>query len=86
MLNTAVLGVSSDFVERHCTFAEKHNLGVTLFSDGEHKGMAAYGSWQQKKRYSRKFWGIVRSTFLIDSEGNVAQVWRKVKVKGHVER
>jgi len=40
--------------------------------------------WQQKKRYSREFWGVVRSTFLIDPEGKVAQVWRKEKVKGHV--
>jgi peroxiredoxin Q/BCP len=72
-------------VERHYTFAEKHNLGVTLLSDGEHKVLEAYGVWQQKKRHSRKFWGVVRSTFLIDQEGKVAHVWRTVKVKGHVE-
>ncbi|KAF5433412.1 peroxiredoxin Q/BCP [Candidatus Methanophagaceae archaeon] len=84
-LDTAVLGVSPDSVERHYKFAEKHNLEVTLLSDVEHKVLEAYGVWQQKKMYGREFWGVVRSTFLIDPEGKVAYVWRKVKVKGHVE-
>ncbi|MGB3459384.1 MAG: peroxiredoxin [Halobacteriota archaeon] len=84
-LNTVVLGVSPDSVERHFKFAEKHNLGVTLLSDVEHKVLEAYGVWQQKKMYGREFWGVVRSTFLIDPEVKVAHVWRKVKVKGHAE-
>ncbi len=84
-LNTVVLGVSPDSVEHHLKFAEKHNLKVTLLSDVEHKVLEAYGVWQQKKMYGREFWGVVRSTFLIDPEGKVAHLWRKVKVKGHVE-
>ena len=84
-LDTAVLGVSPDSVERHYKFIEKHNLEVTLLSDVEHKVLEAYGVWQQKNMYGREFWGVVRSTFLIDSEGKIAHVWRKVKVKGHVE-
>ena len=84
-LNSVVLGVSPDSVERHYKFAEKHDLGVTLLSDVEHKVLEAYGVWQQKKMYGREFWGVVRSTFLIDPEGKVAHVWRKVRVKGHVE-
>ena len=84
-LNTVVLGVSPDSVERHYKFAEKHNLEVTLLSDVEHKVLEAYGVWQQKKMYGQELWGVVRSTFLIDPEGEVAHVWRKVKVKGHVE-
>ena len=51
-------------------------------SDVEHKVLEAYGVWQQKKMYGREFWGVVRGTFLIDPEGKVAHVWRKVKVKG----
>ena len=54
-------------------------------SDVEHKVLEADGVWQQKKMYGREFWGVVRSTFLIDPEGKVAHVWRKVKVKGYVE-
>ncbi len=84
-LNTVVLGVSPDSVERHLKFAEKHNLGVTLLSDVEHNVLEAYGVWQQKKMYGREFWGVVRSTFLIDPDGKVAHLWRKVKVKEHVE-
>ena len=84
-LKNIVLGVSPDSVERHLKFTEKHGLKVTLLSDVEHKVLEVYGVWQQKKMYGREFWGVVRSTFLIDPEGKVAHVWRKVKVKGHAE-
>jgi len=84
-LNTVVLGVSADSVESHQKFAEKHSLKVVLLSDEAHEVLETYGVWQLKKLYGKEFWGTVRSTFLIDPEGNVAHVWRTVKVKGHVE-
>ena len=84
-LNTVVIGVSADSVASHRKFAEKHGLNVTLLSDETHEVLEAYGVWQLKKLYGKEFWGTVRSTFLIDPEGTVAQVWRRVKVNGHVE-
>jgi peroxiredoxin Q/BCP len=84
-LNTVVLGVSADSVESHPKFAEKHSLKVILLSDEAHEVLETYGVWQLKKRYGKEFWGTVRTTFLINSEGNVAHIWRTVKVKGHVE-
>ncbi len=84
-LNAVVLGVSADSVESHNKFAAKHKLAVTLLSDVAHEVLERYGVWQQKKLYGREFWGVVRSTFLIDPMGNIVHVWRKVKVTGHVE-
>ncbi len=85
MLGAVVLGVSPDSVKSHKRFAEKHGLKVTLLSDEEKKVLQAYGVWKLKKRYGREYYGVERSTFLIDPEGVVRKVWRNVKVKGHVE-
>ena len=84
-LNAVVLGVSPDSVKSHVRFREKHGLKVTLLSDPEHKVLETYGAWQLKKMYGREYYGVVRSTFLIDPEGKIAFIWPKVKVKGHVE-
>ena len=84
-LNAVVLGVSPDSVKSHQNFVKKHNLKVTLLSDPEHKVLQAYGVWQLKKMYGREYYGVVRSTFIIDPDGKIAHIWRKVKVKGHVE-
>jgi thioredoxin-dependent peroxiredoxin len=84
-LNAEVLGVSRDSTASHRKFAEKHGLGVKLLSDADHKAMESYGSWAKKKMYGRESFGTVRSTFLIDPQGNIAHVWRSVNVKGHVE-
>jgi len=84
-MNAVILGVSPDSPESHCRFADKHNLEITLLSDTEHKVLENYDVWQKKKMYGKEFWGVVRSNFLIDSEGNIGYIWRKVKVKGHVE-
>ena len=84
-LNAVILGISPDSPESHCKFAEKHELGITLLSDAEHKALESYGVWQKKKVYGREFLGVVRSTFLVDPEGKIRHVWRKVKVTGHVE-
>lgn len=84
-LNAVVLGVSPDSVKSHVRFREKHGLKVTLLSDPEHEVLETYGAWQLKKMYGREYYGVVRSTFLIDPEGKIALTWPKVKVKGHVE-
>ncbi|MGQ4915991.1 MAG: thioredoxin-dependent thiol peroxidase [Candidatus Asgardarchaeia archaeon] len=84
-LNAVVLGVSSDSVKSHQRFIEKQNLKVTLLSDPEHKVIEQYGAWQLKKMYGRKYYGVVRSTFLINPDGHISYIWPKVKIKGHVE-
>lgn len=80
-----ILGVSRDPVAKHEKFKTKHDLGVTLLSDEAGDVCEAYGVWVEKSMYGKKYMGIERATFLIDSEGQVAQVWRKVKVPGHAE-
>ena len=80
-----ILGVSKDSVKKHDKFRDKHDLKVTLLSDENSDVCEQYGVWVEKNMYGRKSMGIERATFLIDSDGTIAQVWRKVKVPGHVE-
>ncbi|HOT07085.1 MAG: putative peroxiredoxin [Methanosaeta sp. PtaB.Bin039] len=82
-LGAAVLGISPDSSASHARFAAKHQLKLKLLSDPEHKALEAYGVWGQKKMYGREYYGVTRSTFLIDPEGRIAEIWRKVKVKDH---
>ncbi|MEJ5360896.1 MAG: thioredoxin-dependent thiol peroxidase [Spirochaetota bacterium] len=84
--NAVVLGISPDSPESHCRFYDKHNLNLILLSDTDHTVAKAYGVWKKKSMYGKNFMGIERSTFLIDPEGRVRAVWRKVKVPGHVEK
>jgi peroxiredoxin Q/BCP len=80
----ALLGVSKDPPERHARFAAKHGLRVPLASDAENGGLSdALGIWVEKALYGRKYMGMERTTYLIDAEGRIARVWRKVKVNGH---
>ncbi|MEM1431071.1 MAG: thioredoxin-dependent thiol peroxidase [Pseudomonadota bacterium] len=81
-----VLGVSKDSVKKHDKFREKHDLKVTLLSDDESDVCERYGVWVEKSMYGKTYMGIERSTFLIDGGGTVREVWRKVKVPGHVEK
>ncbi len=83
--DTDIIGVSADTVKRHENFIAKHNLNMPLGADPELETLNAYGVWAEKSMYGRKYMGIVRSTFLIDRDGLVAETWSKVKVKGHVE-
>ncbi|TQR43598.1 thioredoxin-dependent thiol peroxidase [Paenibacillus popilliae] len=78
-----VLGISPDPIKSHTKFIEKHSLPFTLLSDPEHEVADLFGVWQLKKMYGREYYGIVRSTFLIDEEGKLIKEWRSVKVKGH---
>ncbi len=79
-----MLGVSKDSVAAHGKFRAKHGLGIALLSDAEGDVCERYGVWVEKSMYGRKSMGIERATFLIDANGNVARIWRKVKVDGHV--
>ena len=83
--NTDIVGVSADSVKKHDNFIEKHNLGITLLSDKQQDMLNAYGVWVEKSMYGRNFMGIERATFLVGTDGKIEQIWRKVKVKGHVD-
>lgn len=80
---TVVLGISKDSVAKHDKFRDKHDLGIALLSDEGSDVCERYGVWAQKSMYGKTFMGIERSTFLIDGDGRIARVWRKVKVPGH---
>jgi len=85
-LNASIIGVSPDSVKSHQNFIKKHDLKITLLSDPEHSVLEKYGVWQKKKMYGREYFGVVRSTFIIDTKGYIKNAWRKVRVKGHVEQ
>ena len=79
-----VIGVSKDSVLSHEKFKAKYDLGFPLAADTDGAAVEAYGVWVEKSMYGRKYMGIERATFLIDPQGKIARVWRKVKVTGHV--
>jgi peroxiredoxin Q/BCP len=80
-----VLGVSPDNEASHGKFKAKYDLPFTLLADPEHKVSEQYGTWVEKKNYGKEYWGVERSTFLIDSKGNVAKVMRRVKPDTHTD-
>ncbi len=84
--DTEIVGVSKDSVKRHDNFIAKHDLPFRLVSDADGAACEAFGVWIEKKNYGRTYMGIERSTFLIDEQGKIAEVWRKVRVKGHVDK
>lgn len=84
-LGTRIVGISADSPQKHDKFKAKHNLTITLASDGQHQTLQAYGVWVEKTMYGRKFMGIERSTFLINEDGIISSVWRNVRVPGHVD-
>ena len=83
--NTVILGVSKDTVAKHDKFVTKHDLHIPLLSDADSTTCEDYGVWVEKSMYGKTYLGIERATFLIDAEGRIAQIWRKVRVAGHVE-
>lgn len=85
-VNAAIFGVSKDSVARHRKFKAKHNLPFTLLSDEDGEVCKAFGVWVEKSMYGLKFMGIQRSTFLIDETGALRAEWRKIKLRGHVEK
>lgn len=82
-LGAVVLGVSADDVKSHQRFAEKYGLNFPLLADPERQAILAYGAWGKKKLYGKEYEGVLRQTFLIDPEGRIAKVWRKVSPEGH---
>jgi peroxiredoxin Q/BCP len=84
-LGIEIVGVSKDTATSHDKFKNKHKLKITLASDPEKETAEAYGVWVLKTLYGRKYMGMDRATFLVDAKGVIRQIWRKVKVPGHVE-
>jgi len=80
-----VLGVSADPVASHKKFARKYNLSFTLLSDEEKVVIKKFGVWKKKKLFGREYMGIIRSTFVIDAEGRIRQIFSNVRIKKHVE-
>jgi peroxiredoxin Q/BCP len=82
-IGVTVIGVSKDKIKPIENFAAKYNLTFPLASDPEAKTIEAYGAWQEKSMYGKKYMGIERSTVLVDKNGKIAHIWPKVKVEGH---
>ncbi len=80
-----VVGISPDSLRKHENFKKKHGLTTPLAADESREAIDAYGVWAEKTMFGRKYMGVVRTTFLIDRDGRIAQVWRKVRVPGHAE-
>lgn len=84
-LNAVIIGVSPDPVESHQKFIDKHDLPFLLLADADHKLAEAFDVWKLKKNFGKEYYGIERSTFIIDETGKLQKEYRKVSVKGHVE-
>ena len=84
-LGAVVLGVSADSEKTHQKFTTKHNLNFPLLADVNHEVSDAYGAWQEKSMYGRKYWGIARITYIIDENGKIAKAYEKVKPATHSE-
>jgi peroxiredoxin Q/BCP len=80
-----VLGISPDSSKSHRKFKEKHKLPLTLLADVDHTVAEQYGVWQEKSMYGRKYWGVARTTFIIDGAGRIAKVFEKVKPENHAD-
>jgi peroxiredoxin Q/BCP len=84
-LGVTVIGVSKDSAASHDKFKTKYKLKIVLGSDPETETALSYGVWVEKSMYGRKYMGMERATFLVDAKGVIKEIWRKVKVPGHVE-
>lgn len=84
-LGATVIGVSTDSLASHARFQAKHQLPFVLASDPDGAVARAYGVWKEKSLYGKRTFGIERSTFVIDRDGRIAAIWRRVKVPGHVQ-
>jgi peroxiredoxin Q/BCP len=82
---TMVLGISKDSVKAHDKFCQKYDLSIPLLSDESGTTCEDYGVWVEKNMYGKTYFGVARTTFLIDGSGKIAQVWTKVKAQGHAE-
>jgi peroxiredoxin Q/BCP len=85
-LDAIVIGISPDSPKKHSNFIEKHNLTITLLSDEKKEVIKAYGAWGKKKMYGKEYEGVIRSTFIINPDGNIVKEYKKVKAKGHAQK
>jgi peroxiredoxin Q/BCP len=85
LAGASIIGVSKNSPAEHRKFAAKHALTISLATDADGSVCEAFGTWGEKSLYGRKYMGIDRATFLIDKDGRIAKLWRKVKVPGHAE-
>ena len=85
-LGATVIGVSTDSLESHARFQAKHQLPFLLATDADAEVAKQFGVWKEKNLYGKRSFGIERSTFVLDREGNVAAIWRRVRVAGHVDK
>lgn len=85
-LNAVIIGISPDASDKHAKFGEKYGLKHILLSDEEHEISKLYGVWQVRKNYGKEYLGIVRTTFLIDENGDIIKVYKSVKAAGHAAK
>jgi len=85
-LDAVILGVSPDSCKKHQNFIAKKELGITLLSDEDKVVCEAYGVWQLKKTFGKEYMDVVRSTFIINPQGEISGIWSKVRVKEHVAK
>ncbi len=85
-LNTVIIGISPDSLKSHVKFSSKYELNFSILTDEEHKFAESLNVWQLKKNYGREYYGIVRTTFVIDDKGILKKIYKKVRVKEHVEK
>jgi len=85
-LGAIVIGISPDSPKKHCNFIEKHNLKVTLLSDENKEVLKTYGAWGKKKMYGKEYEGVIRSTFIINPEGEIVKEYKNVRAKGHAAK
>jgi thioredoxin-dependent peroxiredoxin len=83
--NTVVIGISRDSIKKHQKFRENHNLKHILLSDADCEVCSKFGCWVEKSMYGKKYMGIERTTFLVNSHGIITKIWSKVKIPGHVQ-
>ena len=83
--NAVVIGISADSVGSHAKFAEKYGLSFPLLSDEKKEAITLYGVWKEKSMYGKKYFGIERTTVVIDEKGIVRHIFNKVKVDGHTD-
>ena len=85
-IDALIVGASPDNAKAQAKFAEKYGLNFPLLADEDHAVADAYGVWKEKSMYGKKYWGVERTTFVVDREGKIARIFRKVRPAGHAEQ
>ncbi len=83
--STILIGISPDSIASHKKFHQKHNLSITLLADESKEVLKSYDVWKEKSMFGKKYMGVVRTTFLIDEKGIIAQIWKPVTLKNHAQ-